>query len=73
MYLIINTAEHPFLYAGKSFMHNSLEFLILISKKHFFASLIYFGKKKNQTREVNCMMMETREFRMGSAEGTAVI
>lgn len=46
MYLIINTAEHPFLYAGKSFMHNSLEFLILISKKHFFASLIYFGKKK---------------------------
>lgn len=46
MYLIINTAEHPFLYAGKSFMHNSLEFLILISKKHFFASLIYFEEKK---------------------------
>lgn len=54
-------------------MHNSLEFLILISKKHFFASLIYFEEKKNQTCEVNCMMTETREFRMGSAEGTAVI
>lgn len=56
VHLIINTAEHPFPYAGKSLTHSSLGFLTLISKGRwrflyfilFFCKFdFYFGKRKN--------------------------